>query len=108
MKLALWNKNTKQKPPQNKTQQPKQSSTSLNYSNDSESYDPKTRITRPPEKRRRLNTNVQEPRQFNEVINEPKLPRTPFYNFFPPRFNSQLRLLRGSMHILSTSYLLTI
>ena len=47
MKLALWNKNTKQKPPQNKTQQPKQSSTSLNYSNDSESYDPKTRITRP-------------------------------------------------------------
>ena len=50
MKLALWNKNTKQKPPQNKTQQPKQSSTSLNYSNDSESYDPKTRRTRPQKK----------------------------------------------------------
>ena len=49
MKLALWNKNTKQKPPQNKTQQPKQSSTSLNYSNDSKvmTLDPKTRITRP-------------------------------------------------------------
>ena len=44
-KLALRPK--KNKTPQNKTQQPKQSSTSLNYSNDSESYDPKPRIARP-------------------------------------------------------------
>ena len=49
IRLALceYKPKTQKDPPQNKTQQPKQSSTSLNYSNDSESYDPKTRITRP-------------------------------------------------------------
>ena len=52
IRLALceYKPKTQKDPPQNKTQQPKQSSTSLNYSNDSESYDPKTRRTRPQKK----------------------------------------------------------
>ena len=84
MKLALWNKNTKQKPPQNKTQQPKQSSTSLNYSNDSKvmTLDPKTRITRPQKNDKGSTQMFKSQENSTRWLMNKNSPEPPFYHFF--------------------------
>ena len=86
MKLALWEYKPKTHPkktPQNKTQQPKQSSTSLNYSNDSESYDPKTRITRPQKNDKGSTQMFKSQEKSTRWLMNKNSPEPPFYHFFP-------------------------
>ena len=85
MKLALWEYKPKTHPkktPQNKTQQPKQSSTSLNYSNDSESYDPKTRITRPQKNDKGSTQMFKSQEKTTRWLMNMNSPEPPFYPFF--------------------------
>ena len=74
MKLALWEYNTK-------PQKAKQSSTSLNYGNDSESYDPKTRITRPQKNDKGSTQIFKSQEKSTRWLMNKDSPEPPFYIF---------------------------